>query len=132
MQSNMTESQPTMISCPACAGVVRAEEGSHGHLEFICSVGHAFSLEDLYQAKEEQVEQAQWSLVAFLKHVQMIGGMLLDSERSRIPFTIEDLHHRLKQVADHISVIERTIHETQWPASSRPSVKSVKQGGHEE
>ena len=129
MHSNMTESQPTMISCPACSGVVRAEEGPHGHLEFICTVGHAFSLEDLYRAK---VEQAQWSLVAFLRHVQMIGGILLDSKRSPISFTIEDLHRRLKQIAEHISLIENTIHETQWPTSPRPAVKSVNEGRHEE
>jgi hypothetical protein len=120
-----------MISCPACAGVVRAESGPHGHLEFVCSVGHAFSLEDLYQAKEEQVEEAQWSVVALLKHVQMIGGMLLDSDRSRKVFTLEDLRHRLKQAADHITLIERTIHETQWPSSSRQGANFVRQGQDE-
>lgn len=121
MNANPTESQPTMISCPACSGVLRAQTGPGDHLEFVCSVGHAFSLEDVYRAKEEQVEQAQWSLIAFLKHVQMIGGLLLESDRKGGWYRHEDVHRRLNQVTGHIAVMERMVHETQWPpSSSRP------------
>ena len=68
-----------MIGCPACAGALRAEVGPHGHREFMCSVGHAFSLEELYQAKEDQLEQSEWSVMALLRHLQMILGMVLDA-----------------------------------------------------
>src|SRR5215831_5942999 len=109
---------PTMISCPACAGVVRAEVGSPDHLEFICSVGHAFSLEELYRAKEDQVEQVQWSLVAVLKHLQMI--LQFDGEtahRHVASYRPSDLQQRQEQVSHQISVVDRLITETLLPLS---------------
>ena len=111
----MTESQPTMISCPACAGVVRVEDGHGTRVIFTCTVGHTFSLQDLYQAKEEQIEQAQWSLVVLLKHLQMIGGMLLESERLGDSYSPEDLRRRLLQVVTQTELIERTVNETALP-----------------
>ncbi|HKU52629.1 MAG TPA: hypothetical protein VJQ25_09200, partial [Nitrospira sp.] len=91
-------------------------DGGHGrHLQFICTIGHTFSPQDLYQAKEEQVEQAQWSLIVLLKHVQMIGGVLLESERQGDSYLPEDLRRRLLQVVAQIELIERTVKETEWP-----------------
>lgn len=48
-----------MISCPACAGVLRADVGLGHHLDVVCSVGLTFLLEELYGAKEDQLEYAQ-------------------------------------------------------------------------
>ena len=40
-----------MINRPACAGVLKAEPG-------------------LYQAKEENLEQCEWSVVVLLRHLR--------------------------------------------------------------
>lgn len=50
---------PSMISCPAYAGVLRADVEPGHDLDVVCSVGVTFSLEELYGAKEEQLEHAQ-------------------------------------------------------------------------
>ena len=106
-----------MIGCPACAGVVRADVGPH-HVDFTCSVGHAFSLRELYIAKEDQLEQAQWSLVALLKHLQMLLRLGLESgEQQALGFPPQDLQQRLEQVTHHIKLVERIIHETRLPST---------------
>jgi len=108
----MPDAGPTMISCPACAGVLHAESSTHRHLVFVCSVGHTFSLEDLYQAKEESVEEYEWSVVALLKHLQMILGLLLESPSGTEPFSVETIRRREVQVREQIARIEQVIQET--------------------
>lgn len=105
-----------MISCPACAGVVSADVHLSTHIEFRCSVGHAFSLEELYIAKEEQLEYAQWSLIALSKHLQMI--LRIDAERGHTlsRFPPHDLQQRLEQISRHINLVERLIQETRLPS----------------
>ncbi|HEU5406794.1 MAG TPA: hypothetical protein VFU48_03440 [Nitrospira sp.] len=91
-----------MISCPACAGVVRAQVEPPFHLDFVCSVGHVFSLEELFVAKEDQLEHAQWSLIALLKHLHMILQIDAESEA--------------KHLSRHIALVERMIQETRLPS----------------
>jgi hypothetical protein len=116
----MADSGPTMIGCPACAGVLRAEVGQHGNIVLICSVGHAFSLADLYQAKEEQLEACEWSMMALLKHIQMILGMLLESGLSSEPFNKHTIQQRLAQARDHVTMVEEAIQRTQWAVREVP------------
>lgn len=68
---------PTMIGCPACAGVLalQADDASE-HLQ--CSVGHTFSFETLLEAKEEELEKALCSAVALLANLDMISRKLLE------------------------------------------------------
>ena len=108
---------PTMISCPACAGVVRADVGPGHHLDFVCSVGHTFSLEELYGAKEDQLEYAQWSLLALLKHLQMILQIATEPDTHNINFPLEELHHRQNQLTHQLSQVETIIEETRLPVS---------------
>lgn len=100
-----------MISCPACAGVVRAELGPHHHMGFVCSVGHAFSLEELYVAKEEQLEYVQWSLVALLTHLEMILQMISGPDQDG--FQPHGLQQRQEQLAHHMTLVKHLIAETQ-------------------
>lgn len=44
------------------------QSNRHGHQQFVCSVGHAFTLGTLYQAKEEELERAQWSATVLMEH----------------------------------------------------------------
>ena len=114
-------SDPTMISCPACAGVLRAEVGQQGHIEFICSVGHAFSLEGLYQAKEEQVELFEWSVVALMKHLQMVLGLLLESGPTSEAYQETTIQRRLTQVSGQITLVEQIIHQTECALREEPA-----------
>jgi hypothetical protein len=87
------------------------------HVEFRCSVGHAFSLEELYIAKEDQLEQAQWSLIALLKHLEMILRIHAESEDQPLsPFHPSDLQQRREQLSRHITVVEHIIEETRLPS----------------
>ncbi len=106
-----------MISCPSCAGVVGADVQLYPHVEFRCSVGHAFSLEELYIAKEKQLEHAQWSLIALLKHLQIILRIEAEQDHKLSPFHSDDLQRRLEQISRHITFVERIIQETRLPAA---------------
>ncbi len=120
-----------MISCPACAGVVKAEVQRYPLVEFRCSVGHVFSLEELYIAKEEQLEHAQRSVIALSKHLEMI--LRIDAERDHTlsRFHPRDLRQRLEQISRHITVVERLIHETRLP-STREAVDGDERAFQEE
>lgn len=106
-----------MISCPSCAGVVGADVQQYPHVEFRCSVGHTFSLEELYIAKEEQLEHAQWSLIALLKHLQMILRIEAERDQKLSRFHPHDLQQRLEQISRHITLVERIIQETRLPST---------------
>ncbi len=106
-----------MISCPACAGVVRAQVEPPFHLDFVCSVGHVFSLEELFVAKEDQLEHAQWSLIALLKHLHMILQIDAESEAKHLSrFNPQDLQQRREHLSRHIALVERMIQETRLPS----------------
>lgn len=124
----MVQPGPTMISCPACAGVVRAEVGTRGHLLFVCSVGHTFSLEELYVAKEDQLEYGQWSLLALLKHLQMILQIAVEpGSPHHMSIPLEELKQRLNQITFQLIQVEQIIEVTRLPVS--PTVENT--GGYE-
>jgi len=109
---------PTMIGCPLCAGALALHEEGHGHVQLRCSVGHTLSPCDAYQAKEEELEKAQWSVIVLLKHLQMLTAIMREHD---------DLEHSLRpaltereiQIGQHIQRYERLIHDTK-PAQSSP------------
>ena len=110
----MHQTDATMIGCPACAGVVAIEQGPPRHLRFVCSVGHAFSLRDVYEAKEQELERSQWSMMALLKHLEMILGLsLLGSQPSNVD-EYQHIQHRLRQVREQMETVHRLIEDTDW------------------
>ena len=74
----MPETHGTMIGCPSCAGCLTLSTGPSNHAQYACSVGHSFSLWELYEAKETELERTQWSAMALLMHLQHILQILLD------------------------------------------------------
>ena len=106
---------PTMIGCPACAGCLSLEEGPHGHRQFLCSVGHAFSLWELYESKEAELERAQWSTIALYKHLEMILEMLQASGIGNLP-DASVLRHRLAQIEKQVGAVQQVIQDTHLPA----------------
>lgn len=108
-----------MIGCPGCAGVLQAQYGPHGHQQFICSVGHAYSKENLYQAKEEELEKALWSATALLAHVGMVLRMF--EEQGSPTISEEHLQQRLQQIERDSAKLRAIVEETSlahienWP-----------------
>jgi chemotaxis response regulator CheB len=85
-------------------------------VEFICSVGHAFSLTEVYTAEEEQVEYAQWSLIVLLKHLQLVLQLESEPDTQQTPaISPHDLQQRLEPISRHITLVERMIEETKLP-----------------
>lgn len=100
-----------MIGCPSCAGVLQ-QEGERGPQQFRCSVGHAFSLRELYQAKEEELERAQWSAIVLLKHLQHILDWMKEADDAPGPPDGEALPTRFHQTERQAAALERIIDET--------------------
>jgi two-component system, chemotaxis family, protein-glutamate methylesterase/glutaminase len=117
MMERMTSSKATMIGCPGCAGVLQAQVGPHGHQQFICSVGHAYSKESLYQAKEEELEKALWSAIALLAHL----GMVLHLFEGQATMPDEESQRRLQQIERHSAKLRAIIEETSLLSTERSS-----------
>jgi hypothetical protein len=64
-------SRPTLVGCPDCAGVVsvRVDNGSR---EYVCQIGHRYSIFSVVAAKEEQLERTLWEAVSLLEHVEIL------------------------------------------------------------
>ena len=126
----MSESQATMIGCPSCAGCLRIDHGPEGHCQFVCSVGHRFSLWELYGAKETELEHAQWSTISLLMHLQMILEKLLESPGIPDKPDTPTIHRRLEQVEKQIASVRRVIEGTTMPARDiRDRASPVPSGG---
>ena len=104
-----------MISCPDCAGVVQIERGPGDHEIFVCTVGHTFSLHDLYQAQEERLEQAQWSVIVLMKHLQTLIQLMLDTERGAESYVDSELSRRVDQIIRQSERMKEMIEQTQLP-----------------
>ena len=107
----------TLIGCPDCSGVLsQLQDGDGPHIRFACSVGHAYSLYSLLQAKEEQLEQGFWSVVSLLEHVAMIDEVLLRHvEENRLPTPTDGLAARVRQVREQVVQIRKIIEDTTAP-----------------
>ena len=104
----------TLIGCPACAGVLSVRHESP-HLRFECSIGHAFSIQSLLQAKEEQLETCLWSVISLLEHVDMLCGIVEQIDGGAVAAQKEGLARRARQVETQLHQIRRLIEDTETP-----------------
>jgi hypothetical protein len=125
----MSDDRPTMIGCPSCAGCLCLNEEPHGHRQFVCSVGHTFSLWELYEAKETELERAQWSTTALLTHLQTILGMLLDSRDVPDSPNPSDIRRRLGQIEMQIGAVQRMIESTSLSTRESTTALQSESGG---
>lgn len=109
---NMIENNATMIGCPACAGVLQMQSNRHGHQQFVCSVGHAFTLGTLYQAKEEESKRAQWSATVLMEHLVMILQMFQHPALIASSIPEYQIERRLQQLERHIAAIRAILEDT--------------------
>jgi len=125
----MQDDHPTMIGCPACAGCLNLQKGPHGHKQFICSVGHAFSLWEVYESKESELERAQWSTIALYKHLEMILGMLSESPCFDQAPESSAMRDRLAEVRQQAASMHKLFTSTHLPAL-RPLPLGRSRGSH--
>jgi hypothetical protein len=118
MPRSKRDAEITLIGCPDCSGVLsQVKDGDGPHLQLICSIGHAYSVYSLLQAKEEQLEYALWSVVSLLEHVAMIGERLLKHiDENGFPTPTQGLVARIRQVQSQTIHIRKLIEETIPPA----------------
>jgi hypothetical protein len=106
---------PTLITCPACAGVLSVQRES-AHLQFCCSIGHGFSIHSLLQAKEEELEKCLWSAISLLEHVDMVGRLFVgEIEETGLPVPKEGLLERMHQNKEQMRQLRQIIEDTITP-----------------
>jgi hypothetical protein len=110
----------TDLGCPACRGVLYVSVlGKHGWLSFDCRVGHAFSVDSLLVAKEEQLEQSLWAVVEVLEEIAQLYVTLARAEKAR---PVARINQRLARARRHLRVLRGLI-ETEGPAPAAASKK---------
>ena len=111
------ETECTLIGCPDCSGVLsRVQDDDSAHVQYICHVGHVYSIFSLLEAKEVQLEHALWSVVSLLQHVEMIDESLLAHiDENGMPISKEGLLVRREQVRAQLALVRNIIEETRPP-----------------
>jgi two-component system chemotaxis response regulator CheB len=90
----------TGVTCPACSGVLSAQNEGGSLLVFACRIGHAFSVAELVMDEEQHVEHMLWRAVSALEELAA---------------TLRDLGsdpERVRQAAADADAIRRIIQRT--------------------
>jgi two-component system chemotaxis response regulator CheB len=103
------------IGCPGCAGVLERIARSDRYADYVCRVGHSYSLAELLRAKEQQAETALWSAIAVLEHVERVIEWMPAGGNPGA--TAEGLAARLAQVRAQQVEIRRLIDQTLLPGT---------------
>ena len=74
----------TAFTCPECSGTLW-EVNENGEIRFECRVGHSYSLDDVSEAEDENVERSLWVALRALEESAALEQRLADiaSERKR-------------------------------------------------
>jgi hypothetical protein len=84
------------ISCPECDGVLDARgDGPKHHLMFVCRVQHTFSVVDVLNGKEDQLEARLWSAVNLAEEMaELVIDLAGLAERQSLPAAVTALRER--------------------------------------
>src|SRR5262245_22477800 len=101
----------TRISCPDCVGVLGVRiDGDHGHLLFVCRVGHTFSIRDLLVGKEEQIETRLWSAIVALEElVEVLDDFGQRARRQELTDAARALDERARRTEAQIGALRSAI-----------------------
>jgi two-component system, chemotaxis family, protein-glutamate methylesterase/glutaminase len=104
------------VNCPDCSGVISLDVSDTGHLRYVCQIGHAYSVEELSIAKEEQVENGFWSLIGLLEHLEEIDRHLLnEAEKAQRSMSADALRTRLKESEHQRKALRQLLEQTHRP-----------------
>jgi uncharacterized damage-inducible protein DinB len=85
-------------------------------LRYVCQIGHAYSVEELSIAKEEQVENGFWSLIGLLEHLEEIDRHLLnEAEKAQRSMSTDALRTRLKESEHQRKALRQLLEQTHRP-----------------
>jgi len=120
------DAPPIKVNCPDCSGVISLDVSDTGHLRYVCQIGHAYSIEELAIAKEEQIENAFWSAIGLLEHAEEIYRQLLNTmPPDSGPLASDPFHHRLQQSQHQRQALRKLLEETRPPALVSPEADEV-------
>jgi two-component system chemotaxis response regulator CheB len=111
----------TRLSCPDCCGVLAVRvEGAHGHVLFVCRIGHRYSIRDVLAAKEERLEERLWAALQALQEMaDFLGELAEQAERqglSSLVATFGDRAHRAEAAAHRLRAVIEWDRTTEVPA----------------
>jgi hypothetical protein len=106
----------TAIGCPGCSGVLsEVDSGRRDHVSYVCMVGHSYSLVDLVEAKEQQLEYGLWSLLSLLDHLDIVYNRLLAQIDHGEQIPRKSIQARLQQVREHARRLRELVEQDEPP-----------------
>jgi hypothetical protein len=104
----------TGLACPDCEGVlqVAVAEPDSGFLQFVCRIGHSFSLAELLAAKEAAIENAlRGCEVAMAEMIQLLGD--IEREGISAPVNAAQGEERRKSLERQLAALRTMIERDQ-------------------
>jgi two-component system, chemotaxis family, protein-glutamate methylesterase/glutaminase len=118
---------PTGLSCPECAGPLWRRKGVEGG--FRCLVGHAYQLNTLLQAHDEDLDRTLWAAIRSFEQRANIAQAMSDQSKSRGFGRRAEMHSMRAAEARahamrlrHLQALHRTTLET--PIEDIPQAES--------
>lgn len=122
--SNVLEpTSPVMTVCPECGGVL-SEDSAAGLPQWVCRVGHRYSMESLADAQAGDVEAALWAAVRALEDRRdLLARMACDAEARGRQQTTASLRERAGQADRQVTTIREAL-----GAAARTTLRSLAEG----
>lgn len=111
-----TDGVPALLACPDCNGTLwEIREGEE--LAYRCRVGHAYSLNSLFEANDEGLERALWIAVRALEETAALSRKLEGQARERGHRTSAGYFQQRAESAERDSTQVRRALESQVEAA---------------
>jgi two-component system chemotaxis response regulator CheB len=124
----------TGLVCPDCYGVLQVETLGRDHLQFICRIGHTYSLAELLVLKEADLEHRVWSAVLAGEEMAALMGDLLRDGRAN-PDRHDEVRARqqsAQRLAERIRAALREDRPLRLDADAEGSGVSNTPDGHDQ
>ncbi|HEY0789892.1 MAG TPA: chemotaxis protein CheB [Chthoniobacterales bacterium] len=100
--------EPSAFVCPECSGSLwKLQDGSR--VRFRCHVGHAFSLESLFQGQTERIEEALYNALQVIEENGRAGQLLIDLHRKHGTPDSAEFHARIQQLQSDAEVLRQLL-----------------------
>lgn len=108
---------PIKVNCPDCSGVISLDrDAESGHLRYACQIGHTYSVDEIAVAKEEQIENAIWTVLNLLEHAELIyGDLLQEVRRGKRTLLEEPMEARIRQSEQQRRDLRTLLEQTRRP-----------------
>ena len=112
--------QSTNLGCPDCAGTLTVQTlGDHGHLHFLCRIGHTYGLTELLAAKEGRIEERLWTAVVAMEEMgALLDDLVTAASALGVGGVVETFQQRSSSLATHARRLRELI-EGERPLSLR-------------